>query len=93
MTAGLQMGMDGMSDEEQGAMMGQLSAGCMPCLMDEGDDAMTVCFPAVDTTCTAEDLPIVVSPRLPPLLIPPAPAPAPAPALNLRLTRPPPSPA
>merc|ERR1719272_2078310 len=54
------MAMDGASDEEQGAMMGQLSAGCMPCMMAAGDDAMS-CFPDGDTTCTAEDFPIVES--------------------------------
>ena len=58
------------SEEEQGAMMEQLSAGCLPCMMAAGGGneqgvilvARTVmCFPAGDTTCTAEDLPIVVS--------------------------------
>ena len=78
------------SEEEQGAMMEQLSAGCLPCMMAAGGGNEHTCFPASDTTCTAEDLPIVVS--TPPLLLPPALAPAPAPALNLRLPRPPPPP-
>ena len=39
------MDMEDASDEEQGALMAQLSAGCFPCMMASGGD-MGACFPA-----------------------------------------------
>ena len=48
MAVGLQESIDAAPEAEQFAMVGQLSAGCLPCMMAAGDDGMQTCFPDGD---------------------------------------------